>query len=136
MRSALALERAAPDRAAVAAVVELDVDADALWRRLHASLQHVAHADLAADHAGVGVVAFARAGAARHHRQLVVAGQLGHDLAGQPLAEVALLRVAAGVGERQHGDLEASHGGLRADRFRAAAAAVALACHPDTGDHQ
>ncbi len=74
-------------------------------RPAHAALEHVAHAELAADLLHVDrPAAVGEARVARDHEQPAQAGQLGGDVLDHAIGEVVLARVAAQVLERQHGD--------------------------------
>jgi hypothetical protein len=84
---------------------QLAGDAHAAAGLADASLQHVAHAELAADLADVRRLALVgEARIARDHEQRLDAREAGDDVLDHAVGEVFLLRIAAHVLERQDGN--------------------------------
>lgn len=84
---------------------QLHVDADLIAGATHAALDHVADAEGARGLRNVdGAVAVAEGRVARDHRQAVDLRQVGHQVFGDAVGEIELLRIVAHVLERQHQD--------------------------------
>ena len=68
-----------------------------------AAFDHVTHAQLARHLADVhGRTLVGERRAARNHKKLAVARQVGDDVLGDPIGEIFLFGIAAHIGERQH----------------------------------
>ena len=94
-----------PDVAAGGDVVELRRDAHALAVLAHAAFDHVADAELLGDLLHVdGLALVGERGVARDHEEPAQLGQRGDDVLADAVGEILLLRIAAHVGEGQHGD--------------------------------
>ena len=84
---------------------QLGGDPDPLRLGLQAALEHVAHAELAADLAHVDALALERLdGVAGDDQELAGAGELGDEVLGEGVGEPLLPLLAAEVVERQDGD--------------------------------
>ena len=84
---------------------QLGGDPDPLRLDLQAALEHVAHAELAADPAHVDALALERLdGVAGDDQEVAGAGELGDEVLGEGVGEPLLPLVAAEVIERQDGD--------------------------------
>ena len=71
----------------------------------HTAFQHIAYAQLLADLAHIGGLAFVgEAGIARHHAEFLKACQFGDQVLGQAVGEIILLGITAHIFERQHRD--------------------------------
>src|SRR6185437_5614062 len=84
---------------------QLDVDAYAFAAPAHAALDHVADTQLAAD--GLHVDRFRlvdEAGVTGDDEQLRELREIGDDVVGQAVAEIALVGIAAQIVEGQHDD--------------------------------
>ena len=91
----------------VAAVRRRQLRAEAQARSLpaHAARHHVIGTERLCGGAQVGAgAAMAEAGIARDHPQLPEPRQVGDDVLGEAVDQVAELGIAADIGERQHGD--------------------------------
>ncbi len=105
MSSRLPSKRSAQRCAPVAASMSWPVMRTRCAGLAHAALEHVAHAELAADLLHVdGPALVGEARVAGDHEQPADARQRGDDVLDDAVGEVLLLRVAAHVLERQHGD--------------------------------
>ena len=94
-----------PNVVAGLGVDELRGHANPLAAPAHAAFQHVAHAEFAPDLLHVDRIALVgEAGIAGDDEQRTAAGQFGDDVVGDAVREILLLRVAAHVGEGEHGD--------------------------------
>ena len=94
-----------PDVVARGGINQLGRHAHALVCAAHAALQQVTHAQLAGDRAHVHRAALVgERGVACNHKQRVKARQLGGDVFADAIGKVVLLRVAAQIEKRQHGD--------------------------------
>ena len=101
----LAVVALGPDMRLGLAVDQLHGDAHAVGGLAHASLDHVVDAEFLGDAARRHRLALVHEdGVARDDEEVAEARQLGDDVLGQPVGEELLLRIAAHVGEGQHGD--------------------------------
>ena len=118
----LAVVALGPDMRLGLAVDQLHGDAHAVAGLAHASLDHVVDAEFARDVLRLHRLALVgEDGVARDDQEVAEARQLGDDVFGQPVGEELLLRVAAHVGEGQHGDRRHARGRLPAARSQRAA---------------
>ena len=96
------------------AVDQLDRHSDAIRGFAHAALNDVVHAEFPRDLLGFHRLALVNKNrVARDHQQLAEARQFGDDVLGQPVGEKLLLRIAAHIDERQHGDRRFANADLR-----------------------
>ena len=98
-----AVEAVRPEMGAALGIDQLARDADPLAGFADAALEHVAHAQLAPDLPDIdGLVPVGEARVAGDDEQARHPRQGGGDVLDDPVREVALLRVAAQIVERQH----------------------------------
>ena len=103
-----AVELVRPEVRARSGIDELRRDAHPVCRLAHRPLEHVAHAEVAPDLLHVhGLALVGEARVAGDHEQPAQPAEGGGDLLDHAVGEVFLLRVAAHVGERQHGNRRA-----------------------------
>jgi len=101
----LAVETLGPQRAARLRVHKLQAEPDLVAHAVQAALEHVAHAELAADLACVDMAVAVGVGRAAPDDEAVRdAREVDRDLLGHRLGEVLLLRAAVAAGQRQHDD--------------------------------
>ncbi len=94
-----------PDMAAGGDVVELRRDAHAVAALAHAALDHIADAELLGDLLHMHRLALVdERRVARDHEEPAQLGQCGDDVFADAVGKILLLRIAAHVGEGQHGD--------------------------------
>jgi hypothetical protein len=107
----LAVVAVRPDVRAGRCVEELRVDADALALAAYAAFENIAGVQRLADVANVACLALVlECGIARDHEQAADLGEVGDQVFGHPVGEIGLVRVAAHVVERQHGNRRLSGG--------------------------
>ena len=89
--------------AAALAIDQLHVDAQPVAAALHASLQRIAHIQVAADFSEVDRLALVRKrGVARDYERARNARQIGGETLGNAVGEIFLLVIAAEIGEGEH----------------------------------
>ena len=94
-----------PEMAAGGDIVELRRDAHAVAALADAALDHIADAELLGDLFHVdGLALVDERRVARDHEEPAQLRQRGDDVLADAVGEILLLRIAAHVGERQHGD--------------------------------
>ena len=104
-----------PEMVATDAIDQLSGDANPLARLAHAAFKDVTGAKFLRHLAHIRRFALVGKGRiSRNDGERAPGCQGGDDVLGQPVAEILLFRVAAHVGEGQHGD-----GGLVVDRIAA-----------------
>jgi len=87
---------------------ELGIHADDVTRSPYASLQHIAHAQLATDLAGDDrLVPVGERSISGDHNHVRDPRQIGRQILGDPVCKVLLLGVVAEIGERQHDNRQA-----------------------------
>jgi hypothetical protein len=94
---------------------QLGIDADLVTRPPDASLQYIAHPQLAADLLRIDrFVPIGERGIARDHETMRDPRQIGRQILGDPVCEVLLLPVVAQIDKGQHDDRQTRRGeGLR-----------------------
>jgi len=91
-----AVEPLRPEMRVALGINQLGVDADFVARPPDASLQHIAHAKLAADLLGINPLALiSERGIARDHQHACEPRQIGCQILGDAVGEILLLRVVA-----------------------------------------
>jgi hypothetical protein len=104
----VAIEPFRPQMRLALGIDQLNVDAHLAARAADAPLQHIAHAELAADLPRVGYFALVgKGGAAGDDKASRNPRQIGRQVVGNAVREVFLLRIAAEVGKRHHDDRQA-----------------------------
>jgi hypothetical protein len=87
---------------------QLGVDTDLVARSPDAPLEHVAHAQLAADLLRVNrLVPVCECGIARDHEHILEPREIGREVLGDPVREILLLPVVAEVRKGQDDDRQA-----------------------------
>ena len=101
----LAIVSVRPQMHAVRGIDQLSGDAHPAGGLAHAALENVPDAELACDVANVDRFTLeGESGIARDDEEPSLPGQPGDDVLGQPVREIFLLRIAAHILKRQHGD--------------------------------
>ena len=94
-----------PDLVCVFRLHQTCVDPQTLSGLPHASVEHVAHAEVAPDLLGLRFLAgIALDGASCDHEQSRQSRKPRSEVLGQPVSEILLLRLTRHVGERKHRD--------------------------------
>ena len=91
-------------------------DAYLLAGLLDASIQHIAHAELAADPPGVDrPVGVGQRGVARDHEHAIEPREIGRQIFGNAIDKIKMfLWIVADIGERQHDDRQSARRRLAA----------------------
>src|ERR1700751_1814961 len=99
---------------------------DPFVRLLHAAFEDIAHAELAADLAGIdGLSLISESGVARDHEDTGTAREVGRERLGNAVGESVVLRAATDLEEGQNHDRESPQSG-----FAVGAGGCSLAFRP------
>jgi hypothetical protein len=102
---AVGVELIGPEMRAGLRVDELSTHPHAIATQLLASLQHIAHAEIAAHLLHIdGLSLVGEGGASGDHKAAADPGETGGQLLGKDIGEIVLRRIATQIGERQDDD--------------------------------